>query len=924
MKGFIFLLLLAGCTTDEKVVLSCPENATLTNTDECFCDDGFYGELTLSDAEYEGECLSGLEMAVKTGDPTYLSSEQEIIAAAQEELATIITRDEEMLRALYGTETVSYTPTEWSQHIVNVDLTNNFILVQGTDYGYSLAVAGSQGESRYAAFGGNVVARLHNGDETGFAMPFERVLNWILSGDPEQTIDSLSVGVAFLGWDEPDVEAWLSNRDSDWNITVCDNPDEVSDCLNSDLLVLGSNGTVSDLESMSVHLHRRITEGAKILFLHTETWATSDVGTAILAALHTTYGEYGGNYWSNDNASWGTVDEMLAAGGSARELNTMLGHFEASDYWFDWGECTDWVGQTFCHDIAGFRSEFLNGAQTLRNQLSVNDGQNVDVFASEGDRIWKLLVLLGDWYRQNIQYPYSRSDADIMPFMKSYFADHATVYSRAFNPPQADLGSFSANITSQDVDLLSVDVQVDTSARGGFTAIGYSAVPGQTFTIRRTDSSDLPAQVFINTQRTGSTREFDEGQYNRPKYLQSHPVRIVSGDTVRLTSPYGGTLQLSVAASDSDQQIALSLENVSLHPVLGEGGDIETYVNELETTQLPFTEIRNPYVQIHSKVDMMLTSIDDYGGDLDLFFDELHEYMIFDTYNLAGFAGADLSLNDAVMAVCDDFGWDCTSEEIHRLPALQHINIDTYAHCGGGCSGNPYDQAWALHPLGWGETHEIGHNLQRSRLGIYGGRSSEVSNQIFPLHKHWSYYAETGIAMSGDRVDYMGTFDLLQQAQQTADPTASVYDALWSAEGIYDNNAERMAFFMQIVHHSDGLEFLQTGWDIFTLMYLHERLFSSVSDWAAQKDALGFSTYSTMPEIDGNDFMLLSLSFISRIDQRPFFNMWGITYSDQASNQVAEYGFPLAERVFFASDNANGQPYPEPIPVDGVSPWPTE
>ena len=109
-------------------------------------------------------------------------------------------------------------------------------------------------------------------------------------------------------------------------------------------------------------------------------------------------------------------------------------------------------------------------------------------------------------------------------------------------------------------------------------------------------------------------------------------------------------------------------------------------------------------------------------------------------------------------------------------------------------------------------------------------------------------------------------------------------------------------------------------------MYLHERLFTyaAATDWALYKDALGFSTYDSPPDIDGNDFMLLSMSWISQIDQRPLFDIWGITYSQQAENQLAEYDFPVAEKIFFVSDNANGAPYPDPIPVDGNSEWPGE
>jgi len=59
------------------------------------------------------------------------------------------------------------------------------------------------------------------------------------------------------------------------------------------------------------------------------------------------------------------------------------------------------------------------------------------------------------------------------------------------------------------------------------------------------------------------------------------------------------------------------------------------------------------------------------------------------------------------------------STSVHGRPKVQHINVDKYAHCGGGCAGNPYDQTWDLGPLKWGETHEIGQhpNGRQQRAG---------------------------------------------------------------------------------------------------------------------------------------------------------------------------------------------------------------
>jgi len=399
---------------------------------------------------------------------------------------------------------------------------------------------------------------------------------------------------------------------------------------------------------------------------------------------------------------------------------------------------------------------------------------------------------------------------------------------------------------------------------------------------------------------------------------------LPAGERVSLSTPYGGTLQVMVPAGENPPTIALQLEDVGTHPVLNYGDDPSQYLSDIQTTPYPFTEIRTPYVQIHSKTDMMQTAIAQYDGDIQAFFEELQYYMIEDTYNLAGFQGEGLSVNTAVLNVCHEHGWDCEDPEIHGRPSLQHINVDTYAHCGGGCSGNPYDQSWPLGPLGWGETHEIGHNLQRGRLGIHGGRSSEVSNQIFPLHKHATYYTDTGVALSGDRVAYQTVFEILQESVFQEDPFSYVYENIWAAEGIYDNNAERMAFYMQVVHCNDELDFLESGWDIYTLMYLHERLFShALNDWEAQRELLGFQLYSEAPaEISGNDFMLISMSYLSTRDQRPFFDMWGIDYSAEASAQVEFYGFEAAARQFYPNSNANASPTDSAIMIDGAAAWP--
>ena len=919
---FSTLLLLTACNGD-KNLNDCPPNSSGDET--CECDAGFYGTLEWNDNSdgYSGDCLSGLEMAIQTGDPEYVESADEILITAQSEITSIVESQAQTLRQIYGSNGIFYTPSEWSNHIRSSSLEQNFTLVQGSDVGYSLAGAGQQGDSRYAAFGFNVALSMDNGSQEDFIPPFHRLLSWMLTGTASDEVPAnRTVAISSIGWDQSATTSFFERLFD--SVEDCDADGNYSECYSSaDLVIIGAQGPAEDATEIATAMREAMDSGSAVLFLHTETWADSIQGSTVLMELGMTYGDYGGNYWSADKAAWPSVDDMLAIGGAAGSVITLLEHLDLGDYDFDWTACYDWVGQTFCDEVPGIYTEFYKGAETIQQALSNFDSNGQSLFQTDGNRIWKMMALLGDVYRRDITYPMSKTDANIMPFMRSYFADHTVHYNRDFNPMQSDLGSFSDLITSQDTSLESVNTEVTTSKYGGYTAIGHYAIPGETFTIERLDGSDVQTHLIINTQRTGSTREFNNDSYDRPKFLQSPTILLEPGVPQIVSTPYGGTLQIQVSSSESNPIIELQMDNIGTHPVLNDGEDPTSYIDELQDSPYPFTEIRNPYVQIHSKIDMMLQSIAEYNGDLQAFFADLEYYMIQDTYNLAGFEGDELSLNNAVQEFCTENGWDCTSPTIHSKPALQHINVDTYSPCGGGCSGNPYDQAWPLGPLGWGETHEIGHNLQRYRLKIHDGRSSEVSNQIFPLHKHWIYQLDSGISLSADRVDYQGTFDILQQSVLETNPSEYVFETVWAADGVYDNNSERMAFFMQLVHCNENLEHIETGWDVYTLMYLHERLFSdALNDWDNRTGSLGFDQYTEAPnDISGNDFMLISVSYVTGRDHRGFFDMWGIDYSSEAANQVLAYDFEEAALSYVPNTNVNITPTGAPIPIDGESAW---
>lgn len=916
------LLLLVGCEIPSQ---DCPVNATW-GEQTCSCDAGTFGEISwvADDELYSGECVTAVEMAVRTGDASYVSDAAPILNEARLALDAAAGTWGGILRDIYGDGPITYVPTIWSQHVRANSLEENTTLVLGSADGQSLAAIGRSGETRYAAFGVELLSSFANGANSDFEDAFARTVSWTLNGEAGSLPAGASVAVIGMGGGQDNALAWVDGRG--WDGEAC-SMEEVSGCLSGrDLLIVGAAGGDANVSAFLPAFEDAVDVGTAVLFLHTETWGASAFGAAALGALDLSYGDYGGNYWSDDLADWGSVDDMLADGGAIAALGELVDHLLAGDYDFDWSQCTEYVGQWNCAEVPGFREGFLDGANTVRAALGGLDRRALRLFDEEGRRIWKLMALLGDVYRRSIAYPMDKETTPVMEFMEAYFSDHSVVYGRDLQDLQEDMGSFSDGAEQGEEPAATEVTDVSVSRHGGFTAIGAYALPGQVVTIERTDGEELSAWVAVNTQRTGSTREFGGNSYDRPKFLQSPTIPLVPGVPVSFVSPYGGTLQLHVSGSQADRTLSVRVEGAGRHEVYALGEDAAAYAEALQGSPFPFTEIRNPYVQVHSLSSMMLDSIAAYEGDLDLFFSDLEQYMIQDTYNLAGFVGEGLEQSGTVLAFCGELGWDCTDPAVHGKPALQHINVDAYAQCGAGCSGNPYDQAWPLGPLGWGETHEIGHNLQRSRIRIYGGRSSEVSNQLFPLHKHQSWAADTGESLSPDRSNYRYVFDTLQAATQTSDPTQAIYEAIWEADGTYDNNGDRMNFYLQLVHRSEDVTWLDSGWDIYTMMYLQDRIMQKAladeDSWDAAKEDLGFSTYADRPDMDGNDFMLLASSWLTERDQRSFFDMFGVTWSSEADAQLDSYGIPEEPRTFWANEDTNTPPTADSVLIDGSSTWP--
>ncbi|PHV10389.1 ImpA family metalloprotease [Chitinimonas sp. BJB300] len=814
-----------------------------------------------------------------------------------------------------------YQPTQQSQLVLptNSEQTQPFIV---GDKGNMLASISIAEGGRSGGYGVNVLEQFRTGTNTAHIPAFRRLLSWLVQGNADSVLPK-SLNVGWAGLDATKSLAGLTKAEVTAATVNCDFIVDSNCAKEAQLLVVGSNVTANP--NLEANIRALVKSGKPILYLHTDSWNDSESGRQMLAGMGLSLGNNGGNYWPADAVAAGrsnaTNQTLTAQFTSVMPLlNKLADESYRTDY--DWSKC---VGNG-CSDVPGLQTELLKPSEAFRSQIDEFNRAGRNLFATPNTSLLRYLALWADVTRKQIKYPLDKATQTVA-FQKALIADAWVAYVRSKNVAQADLGTFMSN-TAATLSTSNTDetVTVALPAESGFTTIGRFAVPGKTLQVTVVDAGKAKLSLRLNTQRTGSTRLWTQDTYNRPRFLASPAMALAQGQAVEVVSPYGGTLQLAFSEATAGQTVQLRLRGVAQHPFLdlSNANNKAAFVAAIQNGQFDWAEIKLPGTEIHTRIDKMKSVLaDDYKNDIDRYLDELRTVFFEDAYQLAGFTLPGKSLVTAVQTFCTSHNWDCTSENLHRVPGTQHINVDAYSQCGSGCSGNPYDQDWGLNPRGWGESHELGHNLQQSMLNVYSGRSTEVSNNLFPLHKNWRLLRELSDDRSNDRVAYRSTFDMIKTAKGSADPIESAYQRIWGSEAYAAENGERMAFYLQWIHYwSQRMADETRGWDIVTLLYLHQRQFAQ-GDWATIKDRLGYSQYATRPSVDGNDNLLITLSLITQRDQRPTFNLWGVRYSAAAASQVTSFGFAAEPALFFANTVTNKHSSVKKVDMGVANPaWP--
>ncbi|NMD51621.1 hypothetical protein HG547_08195 [Shewanella sp. DNRA4] len=931
---------------------------------------GSLAELTYTTAEMSADCtitpafISNAENAIRHQDHT-LASAIELIDFSTAELARIDTVRKTQITQLYQGvgSSISWHPTHDSITFSSFMPENTFTLLpsnvdgSGASAVRGLVMAGEQQGQRYAAMGGNLFS-VNTSAQTDILL--KNLISWLTKGGDQQ--DGLSIVTAQMpsradSWYFPHnegIRTWLSKYYPDAHSINTANSCDYSalasciDTLKPDLIVI-SDIDRDNLGYAGIQAAIAKAKAAGIPLLLSNYRREQ---SPMLSPLYLEMGlSTAGNYWSKLNADNLSVSSILAEDKALEDVKKLLANLREQR--FDTQVLNDCTGNYLSCNSSAFVETFKAGADWYRSSAETLDINGIDVFSRTNFPLIKAGLLLADKYRSEIDYPIAYSE--FTQWQQALFADWTVSYARAHNLAQADLGEYvtdRANLSKGTnahyayPATVSERKTISVPYTGQWTSSGWYALPGQTITLSRLDSTNANVEIKLNYHRRNTNRAFEQKVYRAPLELAQQRLKLAKGQSIEFSTPYGGPIYFYISGGEGALSVDVQAKNVAKHPSImdfSNPAEITAFNDKIQNTELPHVDLRTDGAEQHLRRDRFMNAIGGKIPDVTALLKSIVEDHINSVYTLAGLKIQGKSLSESlpaeVLSSCQaQFGADCTDASLHTRSIIQHANYDQNAQCGSGCSGNPWDAAWNISPTGWGDNHELGHNLQTNRLNVqyatvansdnwtgYGSRAGENSNNIFPYVVLWkTHYLRDGntntindghmnhkdlfyVFMS----DAIGTKDTSGKRVvfgancKVLDIGEDRYTAPWASNDYAVHNGYRMGFYIQMALKAHGMTLsdgttLSNGFNLFTLLYQHSRIFgkyaNNASDWEANRNKLGFDLFpfdghsvyggKTVRDIPGNDFMLVSLSKLTGKDWRSHFDMLGLRYSSLAAMQV--------------------------------------
>lgn len=932
---------------------------------------GTLNALTYTTAAMTADCtitptfITNAENAIQHQDHR-LASASELIDFSITELTNIdIKRKAEVNQLYQGVgSSISWHPTHDSITFSSFMPENTFTVLPSNVDGSSasavrgLVMASEQQNQRYAAMAGNLFS-VNTSAQTDTLL--KNLLGWLTKGADKT--DGLSIVTAHMpstadSWYFPHnegIRTWLTTHYPDaHSINAANSCDysELSNCIDTlkpDLIV------ISDIDRQSlgfagIKAAIAKAKAAGIPLLLSNYWRNE---SPLLSPLYLEMGlSTAGNYWSKLNADNLSVSTILAEDKTLGDVKKLLTNLREQR--FDTQVLNNCTGNYLSCNAPAFVEAFKAGADWYRSNAETLDINSIDIFSHTNFPLMKAGLLLADKYRSEIDYPIAYSE--FAQWQQALFADWTVSYARSHNLAQPDLGEYVTDSASLSKGsnahyaypaTVSERKTISVPYTGQWTTTGWYALPGQTIKLNRLDNTNANVEIKLNYHRRNTNRAYEQNIYRAPLELTQQRLKLANGQSIEFSTPYGGPIYLYISGSEGALSVDVNAQNVAKHPSImdfSNPAEVAAFNDRIQNSELPHVDLRTDGAEQHLRRDRFMNAIGGNVPDVNALLNSIVDDHINSVYTLAGLKiqGKSLSesLPDDVESACRGlFGDDCIDNSLHTRTIIQHANYDQNAHCGAGCSGNPWDAAWNISPTGWGDNHELGHNLQTNRLNVqyataansdnwtgYGSRAGENSNNIFPYVVKWKTHylrdGNTGTVNDGhmDHKDLFYVF--MSDAAGTTDTSGKRvvfganckvldvgedrYTAPWASNAYAVHNGYRMAFYIQMALKAHGMTLsdgttLSNGFNLFTLLYQHSRIFgkyaNNASDWQANRSKLGFDLFpfdshsvyggKTVRDIPGNDFMLVSLSKLTGKDWRSHFDMLGLRYSSLATAQTA-------------------------------------
>ncbi|EWH07682.1 hypothetical protein AT00_01890 [Pseudoalteromonas lipolytica SCSIO 04301] len=872
---------------------------------------------------------SYVAQALASGNALDVPNSDLLLDAALNEIDTHKARFQTIKNRLFGLDTqspldaLSWYPT-WDATLLRATYPfNEPVLLTNNSWqeGYeakvrNLAVVGSSDaqRGRYLVFGSNPYRNTINEQMLSF---LKNSHSWLAGREAteEQPLNLVMAQLdqSYYFQDRILTREWFDTHYKDrvrYNEKAsCDN-DALAGCLtdDTDILIISQHEREGlNIDNVVAAVKQALANDIAVIYVQRDGSQTA-LGNALFELFHVSVA--GDNYWHRlELAEWNPSVISNSLPSDVLTIKALLNRFKTGEFTVDLSTCDN----RSCPSDSQYQQQFSDAATKVNSLFRGFDQAKTDIFAEQGYRFYQLLALLGDHYRQDVRFPMDKLSTDNNAFFRSLFADHAVLNVRKVNPTQSDMGNFSRSDFSH---ITPKSVTVNMQSKAHFRSTGVYALPGQTFSIKRTDNQAVNTKVFVNTLRDGATHYMSSNGYNRPAKLQSVHVPVISNETVYFTSPYGGPIQIAFDQNDLD--VSFEFNNVGEHPYWRSSSDDTRFAELLEKGDYDWAEVATGGFEVHSKLEKMRISINEgYWPIASDFAHAVERYTHNYPHVLAGFKGPGID----VVTEIHDFA-SARNLEIQTIDIVKHMNADQPT-CGWGCSGNPYDAGWNFNPTGHGDIHELGHGLEKDRFRIegFGGHSN---TNFYSYYSKSKFEDETGFSASCQNLPFEGLFNHLQASQQTANPYAYMQELAMSEW------SQSHAIYLQIMMAAQAYNTLENGWHLYPRLHIIERAFNladnSEANWQAQKDALGFSNYSLLEaqSIGNNDWLLIALSEVTELDLSDYFSMWGMATSDKAQQQVKSKGYTVLGDVYFAS-SATGYcttlSHPM-LTVDGEQSWP--